>query len=121
MTMTPTPDDWTVGRRLRSLRHLAGFSHPKDLAAVIDQKGLGDRTLRAIENDRKHPERWMFQAIAEACGVAMTWWSQDFSLPIPHQEPAGALAEETARATERSRERSATAHGTTRPPRAAAS
>jgi transcriptional regulator with XRE-family HTH domain len=97
-----------IPSRVRAARHLAGFKNPRALAARIDQRGLGEKTLYLIEQGHGDPQIRDLEAIAEACGVPLEWFSADFSrLAEISDDARRVIARETAAAVERSRDRRA--------------
>lgn len=114
-----TMDDegFDVGARLRAARHLAGFRHQRDLAQAIDQAGLGERTLRAIELGSRHATERDFRAIADACRVPLEWFTADFSrLAEISDPPRDVLRAEREKVSARSAARSGGKPAATRPP-----
>jgi hypothetical protein len=73
--MANTP---TVGRRIKAAIALAGYSI-EDLSEAIDQRGLGPRTLRKLQDDSdpREPRAWELRAIADACDVPYRWFTVD--------------------------------------------
>ena len=114
----PMDDEgFDVGARLRAARHLAGFRHQRDLALAIDQAGLGERTLRAIELGRRHATERDFRAIADACRVPLEWFTADFSrLAEISDPPREVLRAEREKVSARSAARSGGKPEETQPP-----
>jgi transcriptional regulator with XRE-family HTH domain len=111
-------EGFDVGARLRAARHLAGFRHQRDLAQAIDQAGLGERTLRAIELGSRHATERDFRAIADACGLPLEWFTADFSrLAEISDPPREVLRAEREKVSARSAARSEGKPEATRPPR----
>jgi transcriptional regulator with XRE-family HTH domain len=72
-------DPEEIRRRVKAARALAGIS-VKELAERINQEGLGERTLRALEGDAGRAWRPMeLQAVAQACGLPYEFFTVDFS------------------------------------------
>jgi len=67
----------SVGDRLRAARALGQFSSVEALAAELPA-GLGDGTLRAIEQGRRTPTTDELAVIARACKIPPTFFSADF-------------------------------------------
>lgn len=77
----------------------------KALHANGNPRGLGETKLRQIERGEITPEARELQAIAEACGVPLAWFTADFSRldeisPEPRQQIAQMLSEAYQRSEE---------------------
>jgi uncharacterized small protein (DUF1192 family) len=71
-------DSSQTRRRVKAARAIAGLS-VAELAARIDQSGLGERTLRALEGEGGRQFRPMeLQAIAQACDLPYEFFTVDF-------------------------------------------
>lgn len=68
-----------LARRVKAARALAGLNSVKALADAIGQGGLSTKTLRAIEQGKRHAEPRELAAIAEACGLPASFFRIDFS------------------------------------------
>ena len=75
-----------LARRVRAARALAGFESVEALADAIGQRGLSARTLRNIEQGRRHAEPRELAAIAEACDLTPQFFRLDFSAPLSAHE-----------------------------------
>ncbi|MDE2107259.1 MAG: helix-turn-helix transcriptional regulator [Patescibacteria group bacterium] len=95
-------DGFGIGARMRAARALANISSAPELAAKIDARGLKRTKLYAIEKDRQAAERHELQAIADACGVPLEWFTADFSrLAEISADPKVVIAHEKAMINER--------------------
>lgn len=66
----------TTGRRIKAAMALAGYSI-EELSEAIDQRGLGPRTLRKLQDDAdpREARAWELRAIAEACDLPYAWFT----------------------------------------------
>jgi uncharacterized protein YdcH (DUF465 family) len=76
-----------TARRVKAARALAGIDSVEALAERINQRGLGLKVLRQIEQGRRHAEPRELAAIAEACGIAREFFGLDFQ-PDANDKPA---------------------------------
>lgn len=75
--MALTPEQ--IRRRVKAARALAGLSIPA-LAEAVNEPGLGDRTIRAMEGEKGRPFRKMeLEAIARVCGLPYAFFTVDFA------------------------------------------
>lgn len=114
------PAEMSVGRRIKAARHLAGYTEVTKLAAALKANGvtkLGATKLRRMERDQDVSDVRDLQAIAEVCGVPLEWFSADFErLSEISEDPKRVIAQATAAAVERARERRAGKPADRRPP-----
>lgn len=81
-------DPEEIRRRVKAARAIAGLSVP-GLARRINQRGLGDRTLRDLEAPKGRAIKEMeLQAIARACSLPYEWFTVDFDR-LPEIAPIG--------------------------------
>lgn len=76
----PLVDDPPIGRRIRAAMAFAGISGFGELASLIDQRGLRERTLRKLADDNdasRDVQRRDILAIADATGLPYEF----FTLP----------------------------------------
>lgn len=69
-----------IGRRIKAAMALAGINSFADLAERIDSRGMGERTLRKIADDRDEervPRRGDLLLIAEITGVPISFFFGD--------------------------------------------
>lgn len=72
------PSSNEIRRRVKAAREIAGLS-VEGLAKKIDQKGLGERTLRSLESPNNRPFKSMeLKAIAEACNLPYQFFTVNF-------------------------------------------
>ncbi len=116
-----TPLQHSLGSRIRAARHIADFRKVENLAAAIRKRGLihglGTTKLRQLEREEVTAHYRDLLEIAEACGLPVAWFTADLSrLPEISRDPRTVIAEETAAALERSRERRANNDADSQPP-----
>ena len=71
------PDDAEIARRVRAARIIADLRTVEELAERIGARGLGAKTLGAIERAERRPRRMELREIAEACGLPPEFFSAD--------------------------------------------
>lgn len=67
-----------VGKRVRAGRAYAGISQ-KDLCEEV---GISPPTLTRIEAGEREPRKWELIAIAQTCGLPMTWFTGELPTSI---------------------------------------
>lgn len=81
--MPDQPDNpWPTGRRIKAAMRLAGIESFEELAAKIDKRNYGSRTLRkyADDNDLENvAHRGQLVVIAEACELPYEFFTADYS------------------------------------------
>ena len=117
-----TTMQFSLGRRIRAARQLAGFSNTKALAAAIARsglakRGLGTTSLYDMERDQATPDFGNLTVIADVCGLPVDFFTVDFSrLPELSDDPRKVVAQELAAATARAEARRAGRLEAIRPP-----
>lgn len=91
-----TTDAPPIGRRIKAAMALAGLTI-EDLADRIDQRGLGARTLRKLQDDddSREARTWELREIAKACDVP-EWFLTSSAIPTyetPDTRPADLQAQ----------------------------
>jgi transcriptional regulator with XRE-family HTH domain len=114
------PSHPQIGPRIRAARHLAGLTDVPSLAAALKANGvrkLGATKLRRMEREQDASDVRDLEAIADACGLPLAWFSADLSrLPEISEDPRRVIARETAAAVERAAARRAGRPADRQPP-----
>lgn len=71
------PDDAEIARRVRAARIIADLRTVEELAERIGTRGLGAKTLGAIERGERRPRGMELREIADACRLPPEFFSAD--------------------------------------------
>lgn len=71
------PDEAEIARRVRAARLIADIRTVEELAQRIDARGLGAKTIGAIERGERDAKRMELREIAEACGLPEEFFTAD--------------------------------------------
>jgi transcriptional regulator with XRE-family HTH domain len=75
-----------LARRIRTARAYANLTSVEALAEAISEDGLGVRTLRGIEQGKRPARKRELAAIAEACGLPATFFTDEDPFAKPGDE-----------------------------------
>lgn len=73
------PDEAEIARRVRAARLIADIRTVEELARRIDARGLGAKTIGAIERGERTVKRMELREIAEACGLPEEFFTADLA------------------------------------------
>lgn len=83
-----------LARRMRTARAYANLNSVEALAEAISEDGLGVRTLRGIEQGKRPARKRELAAIADACGLPVTFFTDADPFAKPEQLAEDRVARE---------------------------